>query len=278
MQEIKKKMSHITPNKRITTARLKQMKAKGELITMLTAYDYTMAKILDDSGIEILLVGDSAANVFAGHDTTLPITVDQMIYHASAVSRGASQALVLVDMPFGSYEENATDAFNAAVKIMKESRAHALKLEGGVEIVPQIKKITAAGIPICGHLGLTPQSVNQFGGFGVRAKEQEEAEKLITDAIALQEAGCFAIVVEKIPAELAKAVSEKVSIPIIGIGSGNGCDGQVLVVNDLLGLTKDFKPKFLRHYLNLYEEISGAVKSYINDVKTKDYPNENEQY
>lgn len=271
-------MSHITPNKRITTARLKQMKAKGELITMLTAYDYTMAKILDDSGIEILLVGDSAANVFAGHDTTLPITVDQMIYHASAVSRGASQALVLVDMPFGSYEENATDAFNAAVKIMKESRAHALKLEGGVEIVPQIKKITAAGIPICGHLGLTPQSVNQFGGFGVRAKEQEEAEKLITDAIALQEAGCFAIVVEKIPAELAKAVSEKVSIPIIGIGSGNGCDGQVLVVNDLLGLTKDFKPKFLRHYLNLYEEISGAVKSYINDVKTKDYPNENEQY
>lgn len=271
-------MSHITPNKRITTARLKQMKAKGELITMLTAYDYTMAKILDDSGIEILLVGDSAANVFAGHDTTLPITVDQMIYHASAVSRGASQALVLVDMPFGSYEENATDAFNAAVKIMKESRAHALKLEGGVEIVPQIKKITAAGIPICGHLGLTPQSVNQFGGFGVRAKKQEEAEKLITDAIALQEAGCFAIVVEKIPAELAKAVSEKVSIPIIGIGSGNGCDGQVLVVNDLLGLTKDFKPKFLRHYLNLYEEISGAVKSYINDVKTKDYPNENEQY
>lgn len=271
-------MSHITPNKRITTARLKQMKAKGELITMLTAYDYTMAKILDDSGIEILLVGDSAANVFAGHDTTLPITVDQMIYHASAVSRGASQALVLVDMPFGSYEENATDAFNAAVKIMKESRAHALKLEGGVEIVPQIKKITAAGIPICGHSGLTPQSVNQFGGFGVRAKKQEEAEKLITDAIALQEAGCFAIVVEKIPAELAKAVSEKVTIPIIGIGSGNGCDGQVLVVNDVLGLTKDFKPKFLRHYLNLYEEISGAVKNYISDVKTKDYPNENEQY
>lgn len=271
-------MSHITPNKRITTARLKQMKAKGELITMLTAYDYTMAKILDDSGIEVLLVGDSAANVFAGHDTTLPITVDQMIYHASAVSRGASQALVLVDMPFGSYEENATDAFNAAVKIMKESRAHALKLEGGIEIVPQIKKITAAGIPICGHLGLTPQSVNQFGGFGVRAKEQEEANKLINDAIALQEAGCFAIVVEKIPAELAKAVSEKVTIPIIGIGSGNGCDGQVLVVNDVLGLTKDFKPKFLRHYLNLYEEISGAVKNYISDVKTKDYPNENEQY
>ena len=271
-------MSHITPNKRITTARLKQMKAKGELITMLTAYDYTMAKILDDSGIEVLLVGDSAANVFAGHDTTLPITVDQMIYHASAVCRGASQALVLVDMPFGSYEENATDAFNAAVKIMKESRAHALKLEGGVEIVPQIKKITAAGIPICGHLGLTPQSVNQFGGFGVRAKDQGEAEKLISDAIALEEAGCFAIVVEKIPAELAKTVSEKVAIPIIGIGSGNGCDGQVLVVNDVLGLTKDFKPKFLRNYLNLYEEISGAVKNYISDVKTKDYPNKNEQY
>lgn len=271
-------MSHITPNKRITTARLKQMKAKGELITMLTAYDYTMAKILDDSGIEVLLVGDSAANVFAGHDTTLPITVDQMIYHASAVCRGASQALVLVDMPFGSYEENATDAFNAAVKIMKESRAHALKLEGGVEIVPQIKKITAAGIPICGHLGLTPQSVNQFGGFGVRAKDQGEAEKLISDAIALEEAGCFAIVVEKIPAELAKTVSQKVAIPIIGIGSGNGCDGQVLVVNDVLGLTKDFKPKFLRNYLNLYEEISGAVKNYISDVKTKDYPNKNEQY
>ncbi|HIX55249.1 MAG TPA: 3-methyl-2-oxobutanoate hydroxymethyltransferase [Candidatus Sphingobacterium stercoripullorum] len=271
-------MSHITPNKRITTARLKQMKAKGDLITMLTAYDYTMAKILDDSGIEVLLVGDSAANVFAGHDTTLPITVDQMIYHASAVCRGASQALVLVDMPFGSYEENATDAFNAAVKIMKESRAHALKLEGGVEIVPQIKKITAAGIPICGHLGLTPQSVNQFGGFGVRAKDQGEAEKLISDAIALEEAGCFAIVVEKIPAELAKTVSQKVAIPIIGIGSGNGCDGQVLVVNDVLGLTKDFKPKFLRNYLNLYEEISGAVKNYISDVKTKDYPNKNEQY
>ena len=271
-------MSHITPNKRITTVRLKQMKAKGELITMLTAYDYTMAKILDDSGIEVLLVGDSAANVFAGHDTTLPITVDQMIYHASAVCRGASQALVLVDMPFGSYEENATDAFNAAVKIMKESRAHALKLEGGVEIVPQIKKITAAGIPICGHLGLTPQSVNQFGGFGVRAKDQGEAEKLISDAIALEEAGCFAIVVEKIPAELAKTVSQKVAIPIIGIGSGNGCDGQVLVVNDVLGLTKDFKPKFLRNYLNLYEEISGAVKNYISDVKTKDYPNKNEQY
>ncbi|HLR49782.1 MAG TPA: 3-methyl-2-oxobutanoate hydroxymethyltransferase [Candidatus Sphingobacterium stercoripullorum] len=271
-------MSHITPNKRITTARLKQMKAKGELITMLTAYDYTMAKILDDSGIEVLLVGDSAANVFAGHDTTLPITVDQMIYHASAVCRGASQALVLVDMPFGSYEENATDAFNAAVKIMKESRAHALKLEGGVEIVPQIKKITAAGIPICGHLGLTPQSVNQFGGFGVRAKDQGEAEKLISDALALEEAGCFAIVVEKIPAELAKTVSQKVAIPIIGIGSGNGCDGQVLVVNDVLGLTKDFKPKFLRNYLNLYEEISGAVKNYISDVKTKDYPNKNEQY
>lgn len=271
-------MSHITPNKRITTVRLKQMKAKGELITMLTAYDYTMAKILDDSGIEVLLVGDSAANVFAGHDTTLPITVDQMIYHASAVCRGASQALVLVDMPFGSYEENATDAFNAAVKIMKESRAHALKLEGGVEIVPQIKKITAAGIPICGHLGLTPQSVNQFGGFGVRAKDQGEAEKLISDALALEEAGCFAIVVEKIPAELAKTVSQKVAIPIIGIGSGNGCDGQVLVVNDVLGLTKDFKPKFLRNYLNLYEEISGAVKNYISDVKTKDYPNKNEQY
>lgn len=264
--------------KRVTTSRIREMKIRKEKITMLTAYDYSMAKVLDENGIDILLVGDSAANVFAGYETTLPITLDNMIYHASAVVRGAQRALVLVDLPFGEYQGDSQDAYKSAVRVMKETGAHAIKIEGGIEIIENIKKIVSAGIPVCGHLGLTPQSINQFGGFGVRAKEQEEAEKLLSDAKALEKAGCFAIVLEKIPSDLASTVSEQLDIPIIGIGAGNGCDGQVLVVNDMIGMTKDFKPKFLRQYINMYEQISGAVQSYVKDVKSGDYPNENEQY
>ncbi len=264
--------------KRVTTSLIKEMKGRGEKISMLTAYDYSMARALDEAGIDIILVGDSAANVFAGYETTLPITLDHMIYHTASVVRGATRALVLADLPFGEYQGSVEKAYEAAVRMMKETGAHALKLEGGVEIIDNIKKIIHAGIPVCGHLGLTPQAINQFGNFGVRAKEEAEAEKLKSDALALQEAGCFAIVLEKIPAKLAEEVSKSLSIPTVGIGAGNGCDGQVLVVNDMLGMTKDFKPKFLRQYANLYEQITTAASQYIADVKSSEYPNENEQY
>lgn len=264
--------------KRVSTATIKDMKSRGEKISMLTGYDYSMAKALDEAGIDIILVGDSAANVFAGYETTLPITLDNMIYHASAVARGSKRAMVLVDLPFGEYQGSTDKAYEAAVRMMKESGAHALKLEGGEEIIANIRKIVHAGIPVCGHLGLTPQSIYQFGDFGVRAKEEAEAAKLKSDALALQEAGCFAIVLEKIPAKLAEEVSRSLHIPTIGIGAGAGCDGQVLVVNDMLGMTKDFKPKFLRQYANMYTQITTAAAQYIADVKAADYPNENEQY
>ncbi len=264
--------------KRVTTTTIREMKMRGEKISMLTGYDYTMAKAIDAGGVDIILVGDSAANVFAGYETTLPITLDHMIYHASAVSRGAERAMVLVDLPFGEYQGSAEKAYEAAVRMMKESGAHAIKLEGGVEIIDNIKKIINAGIPVCGHLGLTPQSINALGDYGVRAKEDAEAEKLRNDAMALQEAGCFAVVLEKIPAALATEVTKSLSIPTIGIGAGLGCDGQVLVVNDMLGLTKGFKPKFLRQYLNLFEEITAATSNYVADVKSQDFPNQQEQY
>ncbi|MFD2742212.1 MULTISPECIES: 3-methyl-2-oxobutanoate hydroxymethyltransferase [Sphingobacterium] len=264
--------------KRVTTSSLQSMKQRQEKISMLTAYDYSMARVLDEAGLDVLLIGDSAANVFAGHETTLPITLDQMIYHAASVARAAKRAMVVADLPFGTYQGAVHDAYNAAVRMMKESGAHALKLEGGVEVIDNIRKIVQAGIPVCGHLGLTPQSIYQFGDFGVRAKEEAEAAKLKSDALLLQEAGCFAVVLEKIPAQLAKEVSQLLRIPTIGIGAGNGCDGQVLVVNDLLGLTKDFKPKFLRRYLDLYSDISKAASQYVDDVKSGSYPNESEQY
>jgi 3-methyl-2-oxobutanoate hydroxymethyltransferase len=264
--------------KRITTHILQEMKQSGEKISMLTAYDYSMATVLDDAGVDVLLVGDSASNVMAGHETTLPITLDQMIYHAQGVVRGATRALVVVDLPFGSYQGNSKEALISAIRIMKESGAHAVKMEGGTEIVDSIQRIITAGIPVMGHLGLTPQSIYKFGTYTVRAKDEAEAEKLKIDAQALQDAGCFAIVLEKIPAALAKEVSESLLIPVIGIGAGQHCDGQVLVVNDMIGLTKGFKPRFLRQYVNLYEEILGAAQSYIRDVKAKDFPNEKEQY
>lgn len=264
--------------KRITTHILQAMKAGGEKISMLTAYDYSMATVLDDAGVDVLLVGDSASNVMAGHETTLPITLDQMIYHAQGVVRGANRAFVVVDLPFGSYQGNSKEALNSAIRIMKESGAHGVKLEGGTEITDSIQRIITAGIPVMGHLGLTPQSIYKFGTYTVRAKEQQEAEKLKTDALALQEAGCFAVVLEKIPASLAKEVAESLHIPVIGIGAGQHCDGQVLVVNDMIGLTKGFKPRFLRQYLNLYEEILGAARAYVTDVKSNDFPNEKEQY
>lgn len=264
--------------KRITTSIIKNMKTSGEKISMLTAYDFTTARILDEAGIDIILVGDSAANVFAGYETTLPITLDNMIYHTSAVVRGSKRAMVLADLPFGEYQGSEDKAYESAVRMMKESGSHAIKLEGGIEIINNIKKIICAGIPVCGHLGLTPQSINQFGDFGVRAKEEAEAQKLKSDALALQEAGCFAIVLEKIPAKLAEEVSKSLYIPTIGIGAGNACDGQVLVVNDMLGMTKDFKPKFLRQYADLYSQITTATKQYVADVKAIKYPNENEQY
>lgn len=264
--------------KKVTTHTLLAMKANAEKIAMLTAYDYSTALILDDAGIDVLLVGDSASNVMAGHETTLPITLDQMIYHASSVVRAVNRALVVVDLPFGSYQGNSKEALQSSIRIMKESGAHAVKLEGGAEVRESIERIVLAGVPVMGHLGLTPQSIYKFGTYTVRAKEEAEANKLIEDAKILQDAGCFALVLEKIPAALAKKVSESLNIPVIGIGAGPYVDGQVLVVNDLLGLTKGFKPRFLRQYLNLYEEINTAVKSYITDVKTKDFPNEKEQY
>jgi len=264
--------------KRVTTHTLQEMKERKEKIAMLTAYDYSMATILDDAGLDVLLVGDSASNVMAGHETTLPITLDQMIYHAQGVVRGARRAFVVVDLPFGSYQGNSKEALNSAIRIMKESGAHGVKLEGGIEITDSISRIITAGIPVMGHLGLTPQSIYKFGTYTVRAKGEAEAEKLKADALALQEAGCFGIVLEKIPALLASEVSGSLHIPTIGIGAGTGCDGQVLVVNDMIGLTKGFKPRFLRQYLDLYEGIRGAAQSYIKDVKASDFPNEKEQY
>jgi 3-methyl-2-oxobutanoate hydroxymethyltransferase len=264
--------------KRITTNTLQAMKLKGEKIAMLTSYDFSMAKIVDEAGIDVILVGDSASNVMAGHETTLPITLDQMIYHAASVVRAASRALVVVDLPFGSYQGNSKEALNSSIRIMKESGAHAVKLEGGIEIRESIERIITAGIPVMGHLGLTPQSIYKFGTYTVRAKEEEEAKKLQEDILVLQEAGCFAVVLEKIPASLALTVTSSVRIPTIGIGAGGNCDGQVLVAHDMLGLTKGFRPRFLRQYLNLYEQIESAVKGYINDVKSNDFPGEKEQY
>ncbi|WP_314337806.1 3-methyl-2-oxobutanoate hydroxymethyltransferase [Capnocytophaga leadbetteri] len=264
--------------KRVTTKSVVEMKANGEKISMLTAYDYTFAKLLDSAGIDVLLVGDSASNVMAGHETTLPITLDQMIYHASSVIRGVTRALVVVDLPFGTYQSDPKKALRSATRIMKESGAHAIKLEGGKEEAESIRRIVNAGIPVMGHLGLTPQSIHQFGGFGLRAKEEAEAQKLKEDAKLLEQLGCFAIVLEKIPAALAEEVAKSVRIPIIGIGAGNGVDGQVLVMHDMLGMSNKFHPKFLRKYANLQEVINEAVTHYIADVKSVDFPNENESY
>ena len=271
----------ITDSRKVTTKRFLEMKQKGEKISMLTSYDYTTASIVDAAGIDSILVGDSAANVMAGYSTTLPMTLDQMIYHASSVVRAVKRALVVVDMPFGTYQGNADLALESAVRIMNESGAHAPKLEGGEEILPSVKKILSAGIPICGHLGLTPQSINKFGSYVVRAQEKEEADKLKKDAQLLCETGCFAIVIEKVPAKLAKEVAKKVKCPIIGIGAGNDTDGQVLVVNDMLGMdTAEFKqPRFVRKYANLQEVVTEAVQNYISDVKSGDFPNnETEAY
>ncbi|MGB4400715.1 MAG: 3-methyl-2-oxobutanoate hydroxymethyltransferase [Daejeonella sp.] len=264
--------------KRITTNTILGMKHKGEKIAMLTSYDFSMATIVDEGGVDVILVGDSASNVMAGHETTLPITLDQMIYHAASVVRAVKRALVVVDLPFGSYQGNSKEALNSAIRIMKESGAHAVKLEGGVEVRESIDRIITAGIPVMGHLGLTPQSIYKFGTYTVRAREEAEAQKLKTDIIALQEAGCFSVVLEKIPAKLAEEVTRSVKIPTIGIGAGPHCDGQVLVVHDMLGLNKGFKPRFLRQYLDLFDQINGAVSSYVSDVKSGSFPNESEQY
>lgn len=264
--------------KRVTVKSLVDMKKNGEKISMLTAYDYSMAKIVDAANVDVILVGDSASNVMAGHETTLPITLDQMIYHASSVIRAVNRALVVVDIPFGSYQSDPKEALRSAIRIMKESGAHAIKLEGGQEIKESIKRILNAGIPVMGHLGLTPQSIYKFGTYTVRAKDMGEAQKLKDDAKLLEKAGCFAIVLEKIPAALAKEVAETVSIPIIGIGAGNGVDGQVLVIHDLLGITQEFNPRFLRRYLNLYEEMGSAISKYVDDVKSRDFPSDEEQY
>ncbi len=264
--------------KKMTTHQLQEMKNRGEKISMLTAYDYSYAKIVDDAGIDVILVGDSASNVMAGHDSTLPITLDQMIYHAQSVVRAVDRAFVVVDLPFGSYQGNSSEALRSAIRIMKESGAHSVKLEGGSEVIDSVKRILSAGIPIMGHLGLTPQSIYKFGTYTVRAKEVEEATKLIEDAKLLEEAGCFALVLEKIPAKLATEVAKAIQIPVIGIGAGSGVDGQVLVLHDMLGVTKEFSPRFLRRYLNLYEEMKGAVDQYIKDVKSLNFPNQEEQY
>ena len=264
--------------KKVTTNTLQKMKAAGEKISMITAYDFSFAWIFDSAGIDIILVGDSASNVMAGHETTLPITLEQMIYHAQSVVRGTNRCLVLVDMPFGYYQSNSEIALASAIRIMKETGGHSVKLEGGEEVIDSVKKIVSAGIPVMGHLGLTPQSIYKFGTYNVRAKEVDEAAKLKKDALLLQEAGAFGIVLEKIPASLAKEVSESLHIPTIGIGAGSDCDGQVLVMHDMLGINTEFKPRFLRQYLNMYEQVTGAVKQYITDVKRKDFPNDQEQY
>ncbi len=273
-----RKMSVNKEVKRVTTHTLQSMKDNGEKISMLTSYDYSLATIVDDAGIDVILVGDSASNVMAGHETTLPITLDQMIYHAQSVVRAAKRCLVVVDIPFGSYQGNSRVALDSAIRIMKESGAHAVKVEGGEEIKDSVIRILSAGIPVMGHLGLTPQSIYKFGTYTVRAKENAEAEKLKEDAKLLEQIGCFAIVLEKIPATLAKEVAASVSIPVIGIGAGGDVDGQVLVLHDMLGINNEFSPRFLRKYLNLYEMINGAVKQYINDVKSNDFPNDKEQY
>ncbi|HCL84453.1 MAG TPA: 3-methyl-2-oxobutanoate hydroxymethyltransferase [Chitinophagaceae bacterium] len=264
--------------KKITTHILQNMKANGERISMITAYDFSFARLFDQAGIDVILVGDSASNVMAGHETTLPITLDQMIYHASSVIRGVARSLVIVDLPFGSYQSNSKEALVSAIRIMKETGAHGVKLEGGEEVLESVKRILAAGVPVMGHLGLTPQSIYKFGTYTVRAKEEMEANKLKSDALLLEETGCFAIVLEKIPAMLAKEVAETVRIPVIGIGAGKYCDGQVLVMHDLLGINTEFKPRFLRQYLNLHEPITQAVQRYIKDVKSNDFPSEQEQY
>ena len=264
--------------KRITTKSLIEMKANGEKIAMLTAYDYTMAKIVDTAGLDVILVGDSASNVMAGHETTLPITLDQMIYHASSVVRAIERALVVVDLPFGSYQSDPKEALRSSIRIMKESGGHAVKLEGGKEIKDSIKKILNAGIPVMGHLGLTPQSIYKFGSYTVRAKEDEEAAKLMEDAKLLENLGCFALVLEKIPAHLAEKVAKSISIPVIGIGAGGGVDGQVLVIHDLLGMNNEFSPRFLRRYMDLYDGMTTAIGQYVTDVKSSDFPNSNEQY
>ncbi|MBM3170339.1 MAG: 3-methyl-2-oxobutanoate hydroxymethyltransferase [Bacteroidetes bacterium] len=264
--------------KRITTHTLQQWKNEGQPISMLTAYDFTMAKLLDRAGIDVMLVGDSASNVMAGHETTLPITLDQMIYHAASVVRGATRALVVVDLPFGSYQANSSEALRSAIRIMKETGAHAVKMEGGSEVAESISRILAAGIPVMGHLGLTPQSIYKFGTYSVRAKEQAEAQKLIEDAVLLEQLGCFALVLEKVPAHLAGKTAKTLKIPVIGIGAGGGVDGQVLVTHDMLGLTEEFSPRFLRRYQNLAEEIVQATGKYIADVKARSFPNDKEQY
>src|SRR5574344_1050154 len=268
----------VEDQRKVTTHRLIQMKAEGKKIAMLTSYDYTTASITDAAGIDVILVGDSASNVMAGNVTTLPITLDQMIYHAKSVVRGVNRALVVVDMPFGTYQTSDIEAVGNAIKIMKISHADALKVEGGAEIIPSVRKIVDAGIPVMGHLGLTPQSINKFGTYAVRAKEEAEAEKLISDAHLLEEAGCFSIVLEKIPASLTERVSKELSIPIIGIGAGGGADGQVLVISDMLGMNNDFSPRFLRRYADLFGTITQAVGNYVEDVKSRDFPNEKEQY
>jgi len=264
--------------KRVTVKSLLEMKQQAEKISMLTSYDFTMAQLVDKAGVDVILVGDSASNVFAGHETTLPITLDQMIYHASSVVRGVSRALIVVDIPFGSYQSDSKEALRSAIRIMKESGAHAVKIEGGEEIKDSLKRILGAGIPVMGHLGLTPQSIYQFGSYTVRAKEDAEAEKLINDALLLERLGCFAIVLEKVPAKLAKKVADALTIPVIGIGAGNGVDGQVLVTHDMVGMTHEFHPRFLRRYLDLFADMTGAFQQYIADVKSKDFPNEEEQY
>lgn len=264
--------------KRITTKSLIEMKANGEKISMLTAYDFTMAKIVDSAGIDVILVGDSASNVMAGHETTLPITLDQMIYHASGVVRGTTRALVVVDLPFGSYQSDSKEALRSSIRIMKESGGHAVKMEGGKEIKESIKKILNAGIPVMGHLGLTPQSIYKFGTYTVRAKDSDEADQLIEDAQMLERIGCFALVLEKIPAHLAEKVAKSISIPVIGIGAGGGVDGQVLVIHDMLGMNNEFSPRFLRRYMDLYDGMTKAIGQYASDVKSGDFPNAKEQY
>jgi 3-methyl-2-oxobutanoate hydroxymethyltransferase len=271
-------MSITKEAKKVTTNTIQKMKAAGEKISMITAYDYSFAKIFDAAGIDIILVGDSASNVMAGHITTLPITLDQMIYHAQSVVRARERCLVVIDIPFGSYQSNSEIALASAIRIMKESGGHTVKLEGGEEVIDSVKKIVSAGVPVMGHLGLTPQSINKFGTYVVRATDEMEADKLRRDALLLQEAGAFAIVLEKIPAALAKEVTQSLTIPTIGIGAGNDCDGQVLVMHDLLGINTEFKPRFLRQYLNMSEQVTGAIQQYIKDVKSRDFPNENEQY
>jgi 3-methyl-2-oxobutanoate hydroxymethyltransferase len=271
-------MSVHTEIKKVTTHTLQRLKLNGERISMITAYDYSFARIFDGAGVDIILVGDSASNVMAGHETTLPITLDQMIYHASSVMRGVNRAFVVVDLPFGSYQSNSKEALASAIRIMKETGAHGVKVEGGEEVMESVRRILGAGVPVMGHLGLTPQSIYKFGTYSVRAKEEAEAEKLKNDARLLEDAGCFGLVLEKIPAQLGKEVSESLRIPTISIGAGKHCDGQVLVMHDLLGITTEFQPRFLRRYLRLYEEITDAVKRYVHDVKSRDFPNDQEQY